>query len=128
MRFIFLFIFFLSCNTKKSVSDEPDFLLETYCQEEVNKAKDDYKKGKKKYIILGLVVADEFQMYYYNYMLKEYGISVEANCNPNFKEECYAITMENEIENEFGKKFINRTLVEARKKYKKLNKKHQTKI
>ncbi|WP_264549530.1 hypothetical protein [Flavobacterium sp. N2820] len=127
MRFIFLFIFFWSCNTKKSIPSEP-FFSETYCQGEINRAKEDYKNGKKIYIIIGLVVADEFQMFYKDYMLNKYNISVEANCNPNFKEECYASTMENEIENEFGEKFISRTLVEAKKKYRKIKKKHQTKI
>ena len=123
MKYIILFLFFLSCNTQKSISSPPQFINDVDCQEEINRAVYDYKKGKKKYIISGLVVADEFQMYYNNYMLKEYGISVEVNCNPSFKEQCYANAMENEIENEFGKKFIDRTLVQAKKKYRSINKK-----
>ena len=117
------FCFFWVVIQKKNISSAPQFINDIDCQREINRAVDDYKKGEKKYIILGLLVADEFQMYYKDYMLNEYNISVEANCNPNFKEQCYANAMENEIENEFGKKFIDRTLVQAKKKYRKINKK-----
>lgn len=123
MKYIILFLFFLSCNTQKTISSVPQFINDVDCQEEINRAVDDYRKGEKKYIIQGLVVADEFQMYYKDYMLNQYNISVEANCNPNFKEQCYANAMENEIENEFGEKFIDRTLVQAKKKYRNINKK-----
>lgn len=128
MKYIILFLFFLSCNTQKSITSAPQFINDVDCQEEINRAVDDYRKGKKKYIIQGLVVADEFQMYYTDYMLNGYNISVEANCNPNFKEQCYANAMENEIENEFGKKFLIKTLEQAKRKYRKIKRKHQTKI
>ena len=53
--------------------------------------------------------------------MEKYKIIIKANDQPSFIEECYAESMNYEIENEYGEGFIDRTINEARTKYKKLN-------
>ena len=62
-----------------------------------------------------------------DYMLNGYNISVETNCNPNFKNNVMLMRWKMKLKMNLVKILI-KTLEQAKRKYRKIKKKHQTKI
>ncbi len=88
-------------------------VLNAACDSISEKAKTDYKNGTREYIVMGLVEDTEFEMYYSDYMQRNYNITMKANCVPTILEECYAESMIDEIEKEYGADIIELTKVKA---------------
>ncbi len=83
------------------------------CDSMSKKAETDYKNGIREYTIMGLVYATELEMYYSDYMKRNYNITMKANCVPTFLDECYAQSMVFEIEEEYGENFMKLTREKA---------------
>ena len=98
--------------------NEPIFVE---CDSISKKAVIDYKNGIREYDILGTVEMTEFEQFYWKFMEEKYKIVIKANDQPSFSEECYAESMNYEVEKEYGEDFIDRTINKARIEYKKLN-------
>jgi len=86
------------------------------------KAKADYKNGIREYTVLGLVEATEFEIYYSDFMKRNYNITMKANCTPTTLAEYYAESMIYEIENEYGENFMELTRIKAEKEFNKQRK------
>ena len=97
---------------------EPIFIE---CDSISNKAVTDYKNGIREYDILGTVEMTGFEQFYWKFMEEKYKIVIKANDQPSLSEECYAESMNHEVEKEYGENFIDRTINEAQIEYKKLN-------
>lgn len=88
------------------------------CDSINKKAKTDYQNGVRIYDILGTVETTKFELFYWKFMKEKYKITIKANDQPSVSEECYAETMNYEIEKEYGENFIEQTIKEAKKLYK----------
>ena len=101
MKTLFIFILFIviSC---KSIPEKPpsieDYPILRECDSIGKIAKMDFKNGIREYDILGTVTLTDFEMFYWEYMEKNYNIIIKASDAPTFEEECYAESMNNEIE------------------------------
>lgn len=105
---------------KISEPPKPSFLIE--CDSISKIAEVDYKNGIKQYTIMGLVEATPFVTYYTEFMKHNYNIVIGANCVPTLKDECYNNTMIEQIENEYGTDFINKSYEKSEKEFNKLKK------
>ena len=118
---IFVFVFFGCKNNPKKPPtlelNEPIFIE---CDSIKKVAVNDYKNGIRIYDILGTVELTEFEQFYWKFMEEKHKIVVKANDQPSFMEECYAESMNYEIENEYGEDFIEKTINEARIEYEKI--------
>ncbi len=119
--FLFAIPFFISgC---KSISEKPpsisDYPILKKCDSIGKIAKTDYNNGIREYDILGTVEVTEFDQFYWKYMQEKYNIKIKANDQPSFSEECYANSMNFEIEEEYGQYFIDRTIEDAKIEYEK---------
>ena len=119
MKCILLFLFVVSCRIQNEIPPHPVFEQSSECEESIGQAKLDYKNGKRKFIILGLVQAGENELFYFDFMKRKYNIVIESNCVPSQSEECYAIAMNDEILKEYGENFIQKTLNEAEAEFRK---------
>ena len=97
---------------------EPPIIIE--CDSINKKAKTDYKNGVRIYDILGTVEMTKFEQFYWKFMKEKYRITIKANDQPSILEECYAESMNYEIEKEYGEGFIDKTIKEAQTEYKTL--------
>jgi hypothetical protein len=112
--FFILVCFTVSCN-QASDSEKVKFdisLLNT-CDSLRNKAIHDYNSGIKNYTIMGTVEANDFKIFYNDYMEKNFNITLSANCSPDFPGSCYQTTMNSKIEEEYGVNFIKTTRKKA---------------
>lgn len=96
---------------------EPIFIE---CDSISKKAITDYKNGIREYDILGTVEMTGFEQFYWKFMEEKYKIVIKANDQPSFLEECYAESMNYEVEKEYGEDFINNTINEAKIEFNKL--------
>ncbi|GGG60783.1 hypothetical protein [Bizionia arctica] len=83
------------------------------CDSMYEKAEADYKNGIKEYTIMGLVYATELEMYYSDFMKRNYNITMRVNCVPNYPQSCYEESMNYEIEEEYGEDFMKLTREKA---------------
>jgi len=116
-----LFAIILGC---KSISEKPpsisDYPILRECDSIGQIAKSDYKNGIREYDILGTLEMTKFEQFYWKFMKEKYQIEIKANDQPSFQEECYAESMNSEIEEEYGKGFINKTIKDAKIEFEKL--------
>lgn len=118
---IFFIIFGCKINREKPPTIELNGPIFIECDSLIKKAVTDFKNGIREYDILGTVEMTEFEQFYWKYMKEKYDIVIKANDQPSAIDECYAESMNDEIEKEYGEDFIDRTINEARIEYKKQN-------
>ena len=115
-----IFIFGCKNNREKPPTLELNEPILIECDSMSTKAETDFKNGIRVYDILGTVELTEFESFYWKFMEEKYEIIIKANDEPSFLEECYAESMNYEIEKEYGEGFINNTIKEARIEFDKL--------
>ncbi|WP_299902068.1 hypothetical protein [uncultured Aquimarina sp.] len=120
-RILILIMLIWSCKSNKGAPPKLEYNdpLLIRCDSIKKVAKLDFKNGVKEYDILGTVEMSEFEKFYWNFMLTKYQITIKANDQPSLLEECYAESMNFEIEKKYGDDFIERTMKEARAEFKK---------
>jgi len=114
-----IFIFGCKNNREKPTTLEMNEPILIECDSMTKKAEADFKNGIREYDILGTVVMTEFESFYWKFMEEKYKVLIKANDQPSFLEECYAESMNYEIEKVYGVDFIERTIKEARIEFKK---------
>ncbi len=117
-----LFVFGCKASREKPPTlelNEPN-LIE--CDSMKKKAETDFKNGVLEYDILGTVEMTEFESFYWEYMQEKYKIVIKSSDQPSFLEECYAESMNYEIEEEYGKDFMKLTREKAEMEFKKQRK------
>lgn len=98
-------------------------VIDTLCAFEENRAKKDIKGGKLTYTLLYGIGVYDFSNKEMNELLSKYSIRLDTILTPcsrptkGFKWNCYAELMNLEIENKFGKKFIDSLRNIADKKF-----------
>jgi len=115
-----IFIFGCKYNREKLPTLEMNEPILVECDSMSKKAEADFKNGIREYDILGTVEMTEFESFYWKFMEEKYKIVIKANDQPSFLEECYAESMNYEIEKEYGEDFIENTINEAKIEYHKL--------
>jgi hypothetical protein len=102
---------------KQSLYDSDPFFKE--CDSLTKKAKLDYKNGIRDYTIMGTVYLTDFEMFYSEFMKRNYKVRMKANCVPEFPQECYESTLNYELEKEYGENFIEQTRKHAKTEFEK---------
>jgi hypothetical protein len=87
------------------------------CDSLTKKAEFDYKNGTRDYTIMGTVYMTEFELYYSDFMKRNYNIRMKANCTPEFPQECYETSLNSKLEKEYGGNFIELTRKKAKSKF-----------
>ena len=117
--FIIILLLVLSCksSSKTSLPSLDDYPILKACDSIGKIAESDYKKGIKVYDILGEYTISDFEQFYSEFMKQKYNIVIKASSQPSFEQECYAQSMNYEIEKQYGKGFIDKTYEEAKIEY-----------
>ena len=107
---------------KNNIPKPPKIEVDVECEKMEKKAIKDFNNGIREYNYLGLVIATKFEVYYSDYMKREYNIIIKASCTANYLEDCYSEIMNDEIERKYGLGFMEKTRKKAKRKFKKNNK------
>lgn len=87
------------------------------CEAEKKTASKDFRNGKRVWTIKGTVYADDFEMFYADYVKRKYKVIITSDCTHGLFQGCYVEAMNREIEIELGSDFFEKTWQEARNEY-----------
>lgn len=79
-----ILIFGCKNNPVKTTSLESDDKIFSECDSLSKQAEIDYKNGIREYTMMGLVEVTKFEMFYSDFMKRNYNITMKANCVPNY--------------------------------------------
>ncbi len=125
MKYFIITLMLLILGCKEKSPKPPNFQFKEpiliKCDSMRHVAKTDYDNGIREYNLLGSVEMTELELFYWDYMRDKYKITIKTNDVPSFLEECYAESMNDEVEKEYGSEFIDKTYREAEIEFAKSN-------